>query len=152
MKRNFALAILLMGLLTVNAKVRLPHVIGNDMVLQQNTEARLWGWAKPGKKVKVTPSWDNNTYSATTDKEGHWLVKVHTPAAGFTPYSITFDDGDKLTITGVVSGEVWECAGQSNMEMPVKGFGRGRCRQLARCTLREDSQCDVDDPARRCRL
>ena len=122
-KRFLILAVALTAMLNVNAKVRLPHVIGNDMVLQQNTEARLWGWAKPGKKVKVTPSWDNNTYSATTGNDGRWLVKVNTPAAGFTPYSITFDDGDKLTITGVVIGEVWVCAGQSNMEMPVKGFG-----------------------------
>ncbi len=122
-KRFLILVVALTAMLSVNAKVRLPHVIGNDMVLQQNTEARLWGWAKPGKKVKVTPSWDNNTYNATADKDGRWLVKVKTPAASFTPYSITFDDGDKLTITGVVCGEVWVCAGQSNMEMPVKGFG-----------------------------
>ena len=115
-----ALAIMAVG---AQAKVKLPHVIGDHMILQQNTEARLWGWDKPGKKVKVTPSWSNDTYTAKTDDNGRWIVSVKTPAASFTEYSITFDDGDKTTINGVMTGEVWVCAGQSNMEMPVKGFG-----------------------------
>ena len=96
-KRFFIIAAFLGVVLGMQAKVRLPHLIGNDMVLQQNTEVRLWGWAKAGKKVKVTPSWDNNTVSATADKEGRWLVKVKSPVASFTPYSITFDDGDLYT-------------------------------------------------------
>ncbi len=112
-----------MTVMGAQAKVRLPHMIGDNMVLQQNTEARLWGWDKPGKKVKVTPTWNNETYTAKTGDDGKWMVKVKTPAASYTEYSITFDDGDRVTINGVVCGEVWVCAGQSNMEMPVKGFG-----------------------------
>lgn len=105
------------------AKVVLSHLIGDNMIVQQQTEARLWGKSKAGKIVKVTTSWNNKIYIAKADNNGKWLVKVATPAAGFTPYSITFDDGDKLTVKGVLSGEVWVGAGQSNMEMPVKGFG-----------------------------
>ena len=108
---------------TLQAKVRLPHVIGDNMVLQQNTQARLWGWAKPGKTVKVSVSWSDITYSAKAGKDGKWLVSVATPAASYTPLSITFDDGEPTTLHGVLSGEVWVCAGQSNMEMPVRGFG-----------------------------
>ena len=107
----------------VQAKVRLPHLIGDNMVLQQNTEARLWGWDKPGKTVNVSVSWSSKTYVAKTGSDGKWLVKVQTPPASYTPLSVTFDDGEPLTIRGVLSGEVWVCAGQSNMEMPVKGFG-----------------------------
>jgi sialate O-acetylesterase len=107
------------------AKVRLPHIICDNMVLQQQTEARLWGWAKAGKEVKVTASWDGKTVSTKADANGKWLVKVQTPTASYTPYSITFDDGDgKVTIQNVLAGEVWVCAGQSNMEMPLKGFGQ----------------------------
>ena len=93
------------------------------MVLQQNTEARLWGWDEPGKNVTVSVSWSTQTYKAKTGKDGKWMVKVHTPVASYTPLSIAFDDGETVIINGVLSGEVWVCAGQSNMEMPVKGFG-----------------------------
>ena len=104
------------------AKVRLPHLIGDNMVIQQQTDVRLWGWDKPGKEVKVTTSWSTQTATAKTGKDGRWLVTVKSPQASYTPLSITFDDGEQTTISGVLSGEVWVCAGQSNMEMPVKGF------------------------------
>jgi len=116
---------LALALLSVSAqaKVRLPHILGDRMILQQNTEARLWGWAKAGKTVKVTTSWNDAVYTAKAGKDGKWMVKVTTPAASYQPLSITFDDGDLLTLNDVLAGEVWVCAGQSNMEMPVKGFG-----------------------------
>ncbi len=116
---------LALALLSVSAqaKVKLPHILGDRMILQQNTEARLWGWAKAGKTVKVTTSWNDAVYTAKAGKDGKWMVKVTTPAASYQPLSITFDDGDLLTLNDVLAGEVWVCAGQSNMEMPVKGFG-----------------------------
>lgn len=105
------------------AEVRLPHLISDGMVIQQNSEVRLWGWDDAGTTVTVTTSWSDDTYSATTGDDGKWSVRVSSPAASFDPLSITFDDGDKTTIENILSGEVWVCAGQSNMEMPVKGFG-----------------------------
>ena len=122
-KRTILLAVAALLTVCSQAKVRLPHLIGDNMVLQQNTEARLWGWAAPGKTVSVTVSWNAKTYTARASKDGRWLVKVDTPKASYTPLSVTFDDGEPLTIHGVLSGEVWVCAGQSNMEMPVRGFG-----------------------------
>lgn len=116
-----ALALMMMG--GAQAKVRLPHVLGDNMILQQNGEARLWGWAKAGKTVEVSTSWSSQKYTAKAGKDGKWLVKVQTPAASYTPLSITFSDGEPVTINNVLAGEVWVCAGQSNMEMPVKGFG-----------------------------
>lgn len=92
------------------------------MVLQSSSDARLWGWDKPGKEVKVSVSWSNRTYTARADKSGAWEVRVSTPAASYTPLSISFDDGYVTTVGNVLSGEVWVCAGQSNMEMPVRGF------------------------------
>ena len=123
MKRILTFLMLLALTLGIQAKVRLPHIIGNNMVLQQQTDARLWGWTKPGKTVKVTTSWNNESVKVKADKDGKWLLKVKTPKASYTPLTITFDDGETTTISNVVSGEVWVCAGQSNMEMPVKGFG-----------------------------
>ena len=109
--------------MTAEAKVRLPHMIGHNMVIQQQTEVRLWGWDKPKQKVTVTTSWSTEQATATADKDGRWLVKVKTPKASFEPQTITFDDGEATTVSNVLVGEVWVCAGQSNMEMPVKGFG-----------------------------
>ena len=124
MKRQvLSLAVLAMLATAVQAKVRLPHMISDNMVLQQQTEARLWGWATPGKTVRVTPSWSGKTVEAVAGSDGRWMVKVATPKASFQPQHIVFDDGDPLTVSNVLTGEVWVCAGQSNMEMPVKGFG-----------------------------
>ena len=105
------------------AKVRLPHLVSDGMVLQQQSEARLWGWDQPGKTVRVSVSWSSDVYTVRTARDGKWQVKVKTPKAGYTPLSVTFDDGEKTTINGLLSGEVWVCAGQSNMEFPVRGFG-----------------------------
>ena len=123
-KKTFLIMAMALMSLSTPAKVRLPHIVGDNMVLQQQTEARLWGWAEPGKTVKVTTSWSDQAASAKAGKDGKWLVKVTTPKASYEPLSITFDDGEKTTINNVVAGEVWVCAGQSNMEMPVKGFGQ----------------------------
>lgn len=107
-----------------NAKVRLPHLIGDNMVVQQQSDVRLWGWDKPGETVTVTTSWDDASVKAKTGKDGKWLLTVKSPAASYTPLAITFSDSDgNVTINNVLAGEVWVCAGQSNMEMPVKGFG-----------------------------
>lgn len=111
--------------LAAAAKVRLPHILGDGMVVQQDTEVRLWGWAKPGAKVAITTSWAAGKTSCTADNQGRWLAIVRTPKASYTPLSITFSDGDGTTkLADILAGEVWVCAGQSNMEMPVKGFGQ----------------------------
>jgi len=123
MKKILWMLALVLLSVSAQAKVKLPHILGDRMILQQNTEARLWGWAKAGKTVKVTTSWNDAVYTAKAGKDGKWMVKVTTPAASYQPLSITFDDGDLLTLNDVLAGEVWVCAGQSNMEMPVKGFG-----------------------------
>lgn len=104
------------------AKVRLHHLVSDNMVLQCSSEARLWGWDTPGKTVRVSTSWSKDVVTARAAKDGSWEVRVRTPKPSFTPLTITFDDGEQTTIKGVLSGEVWVCAGQSNMEMPVHGF------------------------------
>ena len=122
MKKFLLTAFVAVAIASAQAKVTLPYVMGNNMILQQQTEARLWG-KTTAKEVKVTTSWDNEVYTAKASKNGDFIVKVKTPKASYTPLSITFDDGDRLTLSNILAGEVWVCAGQSNMEMPVKGFG-----------------------------
>ncbi|MVN20730.1 sialate O-acetylesterase [Mucilaginibacter sp. HMF7410] len=105
---------------TVSARVKLPSVIGNNMVLQQQSQAKLWGWAKGNAQVGITTSWNNKEYKVRADAAGNWMVKLVTPVAG-GPYQIAFNDGDLVTINNVLIGEVWVCSGQSNMEMPLRG-------------------------------
>mgnify|MGYP000924896636 FL=1 len=75
------------------------------------------------KTVKVTTSWDGKTYETQADKEGKWKLSVRTPEAG-GPYELTLTDGQKLVLKNVMIGEVWICSGQSNMEMPLEGWGK----------------------------
>ena len=103
------------------AKIVLPNILNDNMVLQQQTSVKLWGKANPNKKVKVLPSWNEIEYSTIADADGKWMVTVSTPKAG-GPYEIRFTDGEELTLKNVLIGEVWFCSGQSNMEMPVRGF------------------------------
>lgn len=115
-----ALIAISMGL---NAKVKPSALIGDNMILQQQTEVNLWGEASPDASIVVTPSWDGQSYTCKADKKGQWILKVKTPEGGYTPYEITIDDGEKLTLKNILIGEVWLASGQSNMEMPLKGFG-----------------------------
>src|SRR5688572_27130505 len=114
----FSLSVLANPNFTASAKVKLPSFFSNGMVLQQQTEANLWGWAKAASVVKVTTSWNKKAYSVIANANGQWRLKVNTPAAG-GPYTVSISDGDPLLITDVMIGEVWLCSGQSNMEMPM---------------------------------
>ena len=105
----------------IRALVRLPQFFSDNMVLQQQTECNLWGWADPGKKVQVITSWDKKSYTVTARKDGRFGVTVKTPKAG-GPHAVVFKDGDVVTLNNVMIGEVWICSGQSNMEMLMKGY------------------------------
>lgn len=96
--------------------VRLPSIIGNHMVLQQNSEARLWGWCNPGEKIIIKTSWDTVSYRLSGEGTAKWSQKIKTPAAG-GPYKITINGS--LVIEDVLIGEVWLCSGQSNMARSV---------------------------------
>ncbi len=124
--KRLALFLLLISFLWTGAqaKVVLHHLIGDNMVLQQQTRARVWGTAEPLRTVRITPSWSGKPYTVKADRDGRWEAFLDTPAAGMTPYEITFSDGQApVRITNVLIGEVWVAGGQSNMEMPVRGFG-----------------------------
>ena len=114
-------AVLAMAAIPAAAKVTMPAIFADNMVVQQQTEMRIWGKAEPNKKVTVAPSWSKQKYTTTAGADGSWKTAVQTPAAG-GPYEITISDGEALTIRNVLAGELWLCSGQSNMEMPMKGF------------------------------
>jgi sialate O-acetylesterase len=114
--------VLSMSVGLVDATIRLPYLFGDNMVLQQQMLAPIWGKTTPGSILKVKVGWDKTLYTVKADSEGRWRLKVQTPKAG-GPYEILLTEGKELlTLKDVYIGEVWILGGQSNMELPMKGF------------------------------
>jgi sialate O-acetylesterase len=119
--------ILLVASLFVSAAMgqplKLASLFSSDMVLQQQTDAAIWGQAAPGGKVSVSVSWSKQVAEATADADGRWKTTIKTPQAG-GPHSVTVKSGaDTIELKNVLSGEVWFCTGQSNMQWKMRGYG-----------------------------
>ena len=100
----------------------LANIFSDHAVLQQESSVPVWGWADAGKVVEV--QWDGARYKTTVGADGRWCVNISTGKADGTPRTLTVKSGkETLTRTDLVLGEVWLCSGQSNMEMPLSGFG-----------------------------
>lgn len=97
------------------SNIRLPAILGSDMVLQRQSEVKLWGWASPGERVTVTYSWSGKTDTTYGTRDANWEIVTRTPAAG-GPYTITFKGNNEIVLSNILIGEVWICSGQSNME------------------------------------
>lgn len=107
----------------VAAALDLPSFFSDNMMLQQQSDARIWGKAPAGSTIAVTPSWSGRTVKTRAAADGSWQLTVPTPAASFENYNIKISDGkESRTISNVLVGEVWLASGQSNMEMPLRGF------------------------------
>ena len=103
------------------ADVRLPALISDNMILQQNNEAAIWGWADPGETVTVSQAWEPGVQVNQTIRpgpDGRWNLTFKTPGAG-GPHSLTIKGNNEITIKNILFGEVWFCSGQSNMEWPL---------------------------------
>jgi sialate O-acetylesterase len=114
-----------------HADVRLPAIIGSNMVVQQQTTVPIWGWADPDERVTV--SLGNERQTATTDAEGNWMVRLKSPGAG-GPHRMTVSGKNTLTLDNILVGEVWVGSGQSNMQMGV-GSCNNAAAEIAAATL-----------------
>ena len=118
--------LLLIGIISqfrANAAIKLPALIGNNMVLQQNTVINVWGWADAGEKVTIQASWQNTPVTAITSADGKWKSTINTPQAG-GPYKMVISGRDySISIENIMIGEVWVCSGQSNMDFTMRGLG-----------------------------
>lgn len=110
------------GMSAAAGNLKFSSFIGDNMVLQQSAQARIWGFADPGSNVSVSASWLSSTVYAKADSQGRWEVMLSTPAATFTPQTVKARSGNEtVTAKNVLIGEVWLCSGQSNMEMRLSG-------------------------------
>ncbi len=117
-----AFAVLSPGLVAdeAAAELRLPNIFGSGMVLQQEREAPIWGWADPRATVVIRAPWLSAPVETFADGFGRWRTKLPTPSAS-GPYWVTIESGDDaVTFSDVLIGEVWLCSGQSNMEWPLR--------------------------------
>jgi sialate O-acetylesterase len=126
MKRFISLifiCILLAFTCGIRAEIKLPAIFSDNMVLQQQSQVPIWGWTNPNENVTITASWDDmRQYVVKSDENGYWRTEIKTPIASFTPYKLFFNGSNSIVIENILIGEVWLCSGQSNMEMPMKGF------------------------------
>ncbi len=111
------LALLLLISLSGYCNVKLPKVLGDNMVLQRNKPINIWGWADAGEKVSV--QFNKQSASAKADKTGKWFLTLKPEAAG-GPYQLIIKGKNAIMLSNILVGEVWVCSGQSNMEWPLR--------------------------------
>ncbi|MHC4520542.1 MAG: sialate O-acetylesterase, partial [Planctomycetota bacterium] len=101
------------------ADIRLPSIIGDNMVLQSGEKVALWGWADAGEVVHLKVSWHTMERRVTTGADGKWTIQVKTPPVG-GPYQIALKGKNAIALKNILVGEVWVCSGQSNMQWSVQ--------------------------------
>jgi sialate O-acetylesterase len=101
---------------TLTADIRLPSILGDHMVLQQEKPIKVWGWAEPGEVLSVV--FGDQRAQSMVDKDGHWEIVLEAMKAGKNPYTMTISgtQSQPVVLDDILLGEVWVCSGQSNME------------------------------------
>ncbi|PXV66743.1 sialate O-acetylesterase [Dysgonomonas alginatilytica] len=122
--KKYAYILLLMSLLTcgLQAEVKLPHIFSDNMILQRDKVLKIWGWADKGEKIQVSIL--EQTKNTQADESGYWSVNLD-PIPYGGPYQMRVQGSNNtITFDNILIGDVWLCSGQSNMEMPVNGWGQ----------------------------
>ncbi|MCH6255008.1 sialate O-acetylesterase [Puniceicoccaceae bacterium K14] len=113
---QFITAVTSLLTLSLSAEVTLPSAFTDHMVLQRNQENPIWGWAEPHEELALSLA--GIQLSTTADAEGNWTTKLPAlPAGG--PHTLRISGSSEVLVDDVLSGEVWLCSGQSNMQWPV---------------------------------
>lgn len=102
-------------------ELAVSEIFGDNMVLQRDADVAVWGWGMPGKYVRI--DLDTKIKTVKVNKKGKWKAGFRTGPAG-RHVDMTIYAKDSILIHNIVYGDVWLCAGQSNMEMPLGGWGR----------------------------
>ena len=118
--KSLCAALLLLGAgagqITAQPILRLPSIIGDHMVRQENSNVKIWGWAEPNKEVLIIPSWSQDTVRTKSTGDTKWLASIQTPAADNRTYTLTVQTQQrKIEVKDILVGQVWLCGGQSNM-------------------------------------
>ena len=123
MKNNILLIISLFAINFITSQdLKLPSIISDNMILQQDSDVSFWGWSKSNSQVLINVSWNKKTFKVKSDSKGKWLLKVKTPKSGKS-HQVSFQSNSKrVVISNILMGEVWVASGQSNMQMNLDGY------------------------------
>ena len=111
-RKIFTVCFCLMATNYVSAQVKLPQFIRDSMILQRDAKINIWGWASKGEKVSI--KFNRKTYKTKTGGDGKWALQLPPMKAG-GPYTMKISGKNKITLHDILLGDVWLCAGQSNM-------------------------------------
>ncbi|AEV97845.1 hypothetical protein A4D02_15635 [Niastella koreensis] len=121
MKKTIASCLLVTLVTGTKAQLKLPKIFGDSMVLQRNAPVRVWGWAAPAEAITV--QFHQQQKSVKADANGNWEAVLAPEQVG-GPYDLQVKGKTTITLHGILMGDLWVCSGQSNMEMPVKGWSQ----------------------------
>jgi len=116
LKKLLAVIVLISLNQSLHAAVSVSGIFGDHMVLQQNMQVPVWGWAEVGEKIKVT--FGSQSIATTADENGRWRVWLAPMKASDDPQTLSIASSNTIEFTDILIGEVWLCSGQSNMELP----------------------------------
>ncbi|MBP3483298.1 MAG: hypothetical protein J6K28_07920 [Alistipes sp.] len=122
MKRIISTLAAILVWFAADAQLALPKLVSDNMVLQRETEVRVWGWGAPKAKVKIDADWLAKPVTCVCDDDGCWERFIATAGDTDTHSMTVSSRGERITVGGILFGEVWFCAGQSNMSMPLRGY------------------------------
>ena len=115
---KFSIFILLLFASTfLSAEIKLPVIFSDGIVLQRDTKLNISGWATPGEKVVLT--FNGKKYNTKTGKDGKWNIEIPAQKAG-GPHEMAFKGTNEIKLNNILFGDVWICAGQSNMVLPME--------------------------------
>lgn len=115
--RSFFLLVILFFSIACAAQVRLPQLIRDSMILQRDAKIKIWGWASPNEKIRI--NFNKKNFKTKTDVQGNWSLYLPAMKAG-GPYTMRIDAKNHITLKEILIGDVWLCAGQSNMVHQMK--------------------------------
>jgi sialate O-acetylesterase len=101
----------------LSSQIRLPKIISDGVILQRDSELKIWGWASPGENIEL--NFKGETYSAKTNENGDWAIILPARKTG-GPFEMEFQASNKITVKNILFGDVWVCSGQSNMELTME--------------------------------
>lgn len=116
MRFLFSSLLVLLVAACAGAKVKVPAIFSDHMVLQADAPVPVWGTADAGEKIAVRIG--EQSKSAVAGADGHWRITLD-PLKPADALTLQIEGTNKLTINDVLVGEVWLCSGQSNMVLPV---------------------------------
>ncbi len=126
------------------AQLKLAGIFGDHMVLQRNSDAPVWGVAKPKAKITIQGSWSSQSVKTIADEKGKWMTRIRTPKAGKNLTLTVKSEDRKIELKNVLSGEVWICSGQSNMQWKMRGFGLAHFKEdVDKAKFPEIRLCDI---------